>query len=33
VIWLADAQLRADVAEDSIGSAYLATLDVKEVKY
>jgi hypothetical protein len=30
---MADAYLRADVVEDCIGDLYLATLDVKEVKY
>lgn len=33
VIWIKDALLRADVVEDSIGSEYLSSLDVNEVKY
>jgi hypothetical protein len=33
VIWMADAYIRADVVEGCIGSLYLATLDVNEVKY
>lgn len=33
VIYMADAYVRADVIEGCIGSAYLATLDVREVKY
>jgi len=33
VIWMADAHLRADVVEATIGALYLATLDVNEVKY
>lgn len=33
VIWIADAFIRADVVESFIGSEYLATLDVREVKY
>lgn len=33
VIYMADAQLRADVVENCIGALYLADLDVKVVKY
>lgn len=33
VIWIADAYVRADVLEGCIGSEYLATLDVNEIKY
>lgn len=33
VIYMADAYLRADVLANEIGSEYLATLDVVEVKY
>lgn len=33
VIWQADAYLRADVLEGVIAPLYLATVDVKEVKY
>ena len=33
VIWMADGFYRADVVEASIGSLYLADLDVNEVKY
>ena len=33
VIWIKDAFVRADVKEKYIGSLYLATLDVNEIKY
>jgi len=33
IIFMNDALLRADVLQNVIGSEYLATLDVKEVKY
>lgn len=33
VIFIADAYLRADVVENCIGSEYLATMDIKVVKY
>jgi hypothetical protein len=33
VIWIADAFVRADVVQGCLGSLYLATLEVREVKY